>query len=278
MKLKPPVFWFGGKFYLVPKILPLIPPHKVYVEPFGGAAHLLFAKPPSPVEIYNDIDPRIVTFYRILQDPQGVGKLLRIILFMPLSREEYLQSKERVGQAEGFGSPEWAARYMVKQCQGFSGHFDGGWRFQKLPYKESRHFWFAHLERLMAASRRLQSVIIENKDFREILQAYDSPETFFYCDPPYVPETRSSSGPAYLYDMSLQDHEELVALLLQVKGTVILSGYAHPVYAPLEQAGWLRISFPQPRYGIRSALGTHKPVCQECLWLNFPSAILQNFP
>ena len=82
------VFRFpGGKFFLVKKLLPLIPPHEVYVEVFGGAANLLFNKPPSKVEVYNDINSELVNFFRVLRDDVKWKILQEKLLLTPYSRE-----------------------------------------------------------------------------------------------------------------------------------------------------------------------------------------------
>lgn len=87
-----------------------------------------------------------------------------------------------------------------------------------------------------------------------MIKTYDTVETLFYCDPPYVLETRKSGK--YKHEMSLDDHRELVALLLKVKGKVILSGYRHPVYEPLEQAGWQRRDYETACYAAARTRAT----------------------
>jgi len=59
-RLRSPIVWLGGKGHMIAKILPLLPPHKTYVEPWGGGASILIAKPPSEIEIYNDLDSDLV--------------------------------------------------------------------------------------------------------------------------------------------------------------------------------------------------------------------------
>jgi DNA adenine methylase len=106
---------------------------------------------------------------------------------------------------------------------------------------ETASSWLSILEMIPEIHRRLMRVQIEQKDFRAILKEYDTPETFFYCDPPYVPETRKSGK--YLHEMTEDDHRELVEILFSLQGKVVLSGYAHPVYEALVEAGWGRKDF-----------------------------------
>ncbi len=260
MKQRQPkaLIYYGSKTALVPKLLRLLPPHRVYVEPFGGAATLLFAKPPSELEVYADIDEGLVTYFRVLQDRERLTAFLRQVLFIPHSRQEYRALVKQWAVAQGL--VEKATIWLTVTNQSYNGIWRGGWA----PRIKHRFidYWFFH--------RRLQGVIIEQADFRETIPRYDSPETLFYCDPPYIKDTRGKKR-AYLHEMSDKDHEELVALLLQVKGKVILSGYDHPNYAPLEQAGWVKLTFPVACFAKPAE---KREVRWECLWLS-PSIPVQ---
>ena len=86
-------------------------------------------------------------------------------------------------------------------------------------------------------------------DWRQIIDAYDTQETVFYCDPPYHPSTRHRGG--YAHELTAQDHEDLVQRLLSIRGTALLSGYAHPVFEPLEAAGWARVDWPVSASSVR---------------------------
>src|SRR5262245_31328949 len=66
--LRPPVKWHGGKHYLARRIIAHFPPHRIYLEPFGGGASVLLNKPPVEVEVYNDLDHRITRLFRVLRD------------------------------------------------------------------------------------------------------------------------------------------------------------------------------------------------------------------
>jgi DNA adenine methylase len=60
--------YLGGKHFLLKELLKRIPPHEVYVEVFGGSADLLFHKPPSKVEVYNDIDGDLVNLFEVVRN------------------------------------------------------------------------------------------------------------------------------------------------------------------------------------------------------------------
>ena len=85
-------------------------------------------------------------------------------------------------------------------------------------------------------------VQIDNKDFREIFKTYDTEDTLFYCDPPYIPETRRDKN-SYNHEMTTEDHNDLVNILLNIKGKVLFSGYNHNTYKILEENGWKRKDF-----------------------------------
>jgi DNA adenine methylase len=101
--------------------------------------------------------------------------------------------------------------------------------------------WQATEERLSALHPRLRTVQIEQADWRKILDRYDGPGTLFYLDPPYQPDTRI--GGHYPHEITRCDHEDLVEHLLGVRGMVVLSGYQHSSYQPLEACGRRRRSY-----------------------------------
>jgi DNA adenine methylase len=266
---------------MVAKLLRLIPPHRIYVEVFGGGASLLFAKEPSPVEVYNDIDSDLVNFFRVLRDEEKFQRFYRLVCLTPYSREEYLLCKQTFKDCQD--DVERAYRFFVAARMAFSGcaGCSAGWSHDVTAsargMAQACSKWLSAVEELPEFHARIMRVQIEHCDFRQIIPAYDTPETFFYCDPPYVPETRRWRY-AYQHGMTLDDHKDLVNLLLGVRGKVMLSGYWHEVYEPLERAGWKRIDIPttcsavgRTRYtkvlGKGSAQRLQPRV--ESVWLNY---------
>lgn len=167
---------------------------------------------------------------------------------------------------------ENARRYFVVMRMCFSGATNGGFSFS---VKETRNGlastvskWHSAIVCLEQAHERLHSATIEQKDFRTMIRDYDSADTFFYLDPPYVHSTRHTLG-TYELEMSNSDHEELVQILLKMSGKALLSGYVNQLYAPLEKAGWGRIDFPT----VCSAAGGRKtrnprPSRIESIWIS----------
>jgi DNA adenine methylase len=239
MKVRSPLVWLGGKARMVPKIIPLIPKHRIFVEVFGGGMSLLLAHGPSEIEVYNDLDSGLVNFFRVIRDPDKFGRFYHYAIYTPYSREEFLFCRDSWDK-----SPDEvikAYRWYIKNRFSFGGMCRSWGRTVTSSSRgmtEAASSWIGILYDLPEIHRRIMRVQIENKDFRAILKDYDTPDTFFYCDPPYIPETRRDGK--YAHELTAADHRELVEMLLALKGAAILSGYAHPLYQPLEAAGWER--------------------------------------
>ncbi|MGO9119040.1 MAG: DNA adenine methylase [Desulfomonilaceae bacterium] len=242
-KLVGPIRYYGGKCRLVSKLLPFVPDHQTYVEVFSGGAALFFAKDTSPVEVINDLDSGLVNLYRVLRDPEKFKRFQFLVSLTPYSREEHARCKSTWADCDD--EVERAHRWFIINRMCYGGIFDSGFGRS---VKSGRNgmatnvaSYLSAIDRLPQIAARLMSVQIENLDFREIITAYDRPETFFYLDPPYVLSTRKVK--AYRHEMSDQDHAELVDLLLHMKGKAVLSGYSNPFYESLESAGWARHDF-----------------------------------
>lgn len=234
-----PIRWFGGKARMIPKLLPLLPSHKHYIELFGGGASLLFAKTPCRgIEVYNDIDSGLYNFFSVLADPKRFPEFKRYVEALLCSRELYSVCRDTWDDQED--SVERAVRWYVLATQSFSGCFGAGWgsavEVTANNCAATCSSWQVLLSRLPAAHARLRNVHIKNLDWRVILGDYNDSDYLVYCDPPYIHETRMDKR--YKHEMSNDDHRELVQTLLAYEGSVVLSGYPHELYAPLKDAGW----------------------------------------
>lgn len=245
-----PVPWFGGKQLLSGRLVALLPAHRVYVEAFGGGGAVLFAKPRAErLEVYNDLDTGLVTFFRVLRDhPDELQRRLR---FTPFSRHEWNDARQTWNESED--EIERARRWFVAVAQAFGAQpfggspvgkqSSGGWRGERLGRlnQSASETWASRVDRLDLYARRMMRVQIEELDWRACLDRYDHEDACFYLDPPYVHETRKSGG--YRLELTSGDHAELVARVLELRGSVLLSGYAHELYRPLEEAGFERHEF-----------------------------------
>ncbi|MGC9030097.1 MAG: DNA adenine methylase [Desulfomonilaceae bacterium] len=279
--MRSPIVWFGGKGQMVKKLLALLPRHHIYVEAFGGGASLLFAKEPSRVEVYNDLDSGLVNFFRVLRDPQKFARFYHLAVLTPWSREEYDYCRKTWQDVED--EVERAYRWFVVARMSFSGNFGRSWSacvtHSHNGMASTTSKWLSILREMPMIHERIMRVQIEHQDFRQLIPHYDTENTLFYLDPPYVPETRKDGG--YSCEMSLVDHAEMVDVLLGIKGMAILSGYAHPVYNKLEQNGWQRIDYSTSCHAVGRTRQTgvigpgsaaKKSPRVESVWLN-PAAV-----
>jgi DNA adenine methylase len=269
-RIKTPLRYFGGKARLSTKLLQYIPSHTTYVEPFAGSASLFFRKSPSDIEVINDLHSGISNLFAVIQDADMLKELNCHLKCTPYSREEFYSCRETWFRCTD--PVEKARRYFVVLGMCFSGATNGGFSFS---VKEVRRGvasriskWLSSIDSLLQAHERLQDAKIEQKDFRSVIREYDSADTFFYLDPPYVHSTRQTPD-TYELEMSDSDHEELLQILLKMHGKAILSGYANRLYAPLEKAGWVRIDFPT----VCTAAGGRKtknprPPRIESIWIS----------
>ena len=240
--------WVGGKGNLAVWIAQFIPRGKVYVEPFAGAASVFWHLPGSyPIEVLNDVDERIVNLYRVLQERDRFRRLLQRLVWTPYSRAEFARALDTLQDPDADDvSRAWA--FFVAQNQGFggaTGTTEGNWGRSLTSSSRgmagTTNRWRGRLKLLTYWRERLSRVQIDSVDGIEAIRYWDTPDTVFYVDPPYVLDTRVDKD-LYVNELGLDDHRRLVDTLLEVKGKVVLSGYDHPVYRPLEDAGWMKIA------------------------------------
>ncbi len=242
-----PFRWPGGKGKLANWLIQYVPSGRIYVEPFAGAASVFWHLPkPFPVEVLNDLDGDIVNLYRVLQDQTKFEELVHRLIFTPYARAEFVRALQTLKNPNASDIDRaWA--FFVKQNQGFGGSAQtpGSWGRAITEVHnnmaETTSKWRSRLKLLSFWHERLSRVQIDCTDGIACIQYWDTPETVFYIDPPYVPDTRKDRS-LYKNEPDLAYHERLVEALLAVKGKVMLSCYDHPVYAPLTKAGWHRLT------------------------------------
>lgn len=227
--------WAGGKGRQLPSLLPLIPEGEIYVEPFGGGASVLLNRPRSKIEVYNDLDDAVVNLFQVIRDDELFRSFKRAVSLMPYSRSEF----ERSIHFDSVSDPVLrAVAFYTVINQSISGKRlarKGDWARGRLDNLADR--WFERQGKLVEIHERFKHVQIECRDALDILQEWDTDRTVFYCDPPYVLETRSKRK-YYAVEPGDEYHERLVEVLCGVKGCVVLSGYNHPVYRRLLEEGW----------------------------------------
>lgn len=266
--MKPPVPYFGGKSRLAPWIAGLFPPHRVYIEPFAGSAAVLLAKPPSKHEILNDVDGNIVTFFRVLRDqPED---LERVCALTPYARDEFARADLTDPALDDL---ERARRWWIRASQSFAktGTTATGWSISINRNSAAARTAHNRIHRFADVAARLTNVSIENRDALDVIREYSAPDAVIYADPPYLVDTRSAltRRPAgdYAHEFATtEQHQALADVLRQSPATVLLSGYASPLYEDL-YAGWTRVTRDVSRHTGNSRASTQKHTV-EVIWCN----------
>lgn len=258
----PAIRYHGGKFRLASWIIPQMPAHVCYVEPFGGAAGVLLQKPRSYAEVYNDLDGEVVNLFRVLRDAEMNQRLQDACMLTPYSRDEFCAARQATDEPI-----ERARRMVVRASMGFGsaagiGGNSGFRSDSKRKYATAAHLWERYPENLAAVCQRLQGVIIENKDALAVMHAHDSEDTLHYIDPPYVPETRVKGNRYYSHEMTVEGHEQLLAVARTMSGMVMISGYNTELYNDM-LVGWSKTE-----KSARISAGRGTKVRTECMWLN----------
>lgn len=272
---RPPLRYHGGKFRMARHILRHFPPHRTYVEPCGGGAGLLLAKPtpgPGCTEVYNDADGSLVAFFRVLRDPAQRRRLQDLLAWTPFARAEFEAAYEPTDD-----DVEAARRLLIRSHQGFgsaaatrehrTGWRGGAVRSRTAPVDDWRRIG----EVLEAAGQRLRHTYIEGPmDAAECIARHaHRAEALVYLDPPYVMEARNAESACYAFEMDEAGHRRLAAAAHEAAGRgahVVVSGYASELYDRDLYADWPRVEFAARANG---RAGTVERT--EVLWLS-PSA------
>lgn len=211
---KSPLSWVGGKSQLAAKILALAPPHECYVEGFAGAAWVLFKKPPSAVEVINDLNSELVTLYRVIR--YHLDEFVSQFRWLLVSREQFEHFK--TADPATLTDIQRAVRFYYLIKTGHSSRVPSpsfGYGTTAPPRLNLTRIE----EDLSQAHMRLARVFVENLDWRGVIDRYDRPHTWFYLDPPYY-------GVEDYYGKKLFKREDFAALaerLAAVKGKFIMS-------------------------------------------------------
>jgi DNA adenine methylase len=259
---------YTGKDSRLDWLLPLLPECHHYCEPFGGSVAVLLNRTLSPVETYNDLDGEVVNFFRMLRDHKD--ELLYQIGKTPPSREELLKAIKTNGKESSHLSDlERARRFFVRAQQVRTGLAQTASAEERanclstsrpgMARAVSR--WLGSVEGLESLAARLLRVQIEHDTAANVIKRYDSPETLFYCDPPYPHESRGDAK-AYSFEMTDQEHVQLSRVLHLTKGKVAVSGYQCDLMCELYADWQIHLDKPKKAMSIKKER-------QEALWTNY---------
>lgn len=216
--MQTPITYYGGKQRLVSTILPLIPEHTSYIEPFAGGAAILFAKPKSKVEVINDTNSEVVLFYKVVKTK--FAKLQKEIRATLHSRELHRKAKFIYAHPHVFTDIERAWALWVNSVMSYSSILGSTWSCGFDSATSEKKVLSKKLSFTKELADRLELVQIESRDALEVVLARDSPQAFFYLDPPYVGTSCGHYG-GYTRD----DFEKLLQTLSKIKGKFLLSSF-----------------------------------------------------
>lgn len=263
---RPVLRYHGGKWRIAPWVISHFPAHRVYVEPFGGAASVLMRKPRSDFEVYGDLDDDVVNVFRVLRDRTTGPALREALRLTPWARREFEDSYLAAAD------PVERARRTIVRC--FMAHGSTSRRRGRTGFRAASHpgrrgggfgDWRGYHDAIDTFTDRLHGVVLECKPALYLIERHDALDALFYVDPPYPVSTRSSircdgdTDRAYSHEMTDDDHRRLAAALHRSKAAVIVSGYACSLYDDELYVGWQRETRRSMADGGRERL--------ECLWI-----------
>ncbi len=263
--MRPPFPYFGGKQTIADDLVALFPRHDGYIEPYAGGLAVLLAKPIERMEVVNDINEDLVTFWRVLREQ--TDELVEVCNATPHSYAEIRLSWVR----EGLDDLERARRVWVLLTQGRSSNWKKtGWRFYLNPNGTSSsmgQYIRSYKARLVPAAERLMNVSLECRPALDVIADYGQHEAnLLYVDPPYLGSTRNSVG--YADEMTSEDdHLALLAALRETKARVLLSGYDSELYDD-GLPGWTKHNIGSRTQGADRS---------EAVWMNYEPANFLDF-
>lgn len=259
----PAIRYHGAKFRLAPWFLAMFPPHRCYVEPFGGAAGVLLQKTRAYAEVYGDLDDEMTNFFTVCRDPETRAQLIQSCALTPYARAEFnlsCQNEKNLDPVEN--ARRLCIRAQMSFGSGGATRARTGFRIDtEREYATSMHLWARFPESLARVGERMTGVLIENRDAVRVMQDHDAADTLHFVDPPYLPSTRVS-GRQYAHEMTVTQHETMLEAIKALKGMVIVCGYDSELYRDA-LAGWqLRTK------SARSSTNRGTKLALEHAWLN----------
>ena len=234
VRQKPPLSYYGGKQNMLKHILPMIPHHEIYVEPFAGGAAVFFAKKPCKVEVLNDTNDRLITFYRVLKTK--FDELNTMIQGTLHSESDYYRAKDIYQNQGNYTDVEIAWAVWVQCNMSFGNKIEGGFAFNDGRKKRA---WitkgqFYKKERMDNLNLELSHTYFFSRSFFELPELYNNPEAFYYIDPPYL-----NSECGHYGGWTEEDEKSLMKWIEKINGKFLLSGYPNKIRDSfIDKNGW----------------------------------------
>ncbi|CBH21667.1 Phage modification methylase [Acetoanaerobium sticklandii] len=248
----------GSKWSTADWIISNFPKHHTYIEPYFGSGAVLFNKKISAIETVNDLDDEVVNLFNCIK--KDSDRLARLISLTPYSRKEYDNSFI----AQENDEFEKALRFLVRCWQGHGFRTNGykvGWKndVQGRENMYAAYNWYRLPEWIAGIVDRLKQVQIDCQPAIKFIKRHKYQNVLIYADPPYLLSTRS--GKQYKHEMNEQDHIELLELLIEHPGPVIISGYQSEIYDEM-LTGWNK----KTTKGMAEYFGEDR---NEVIWMNY---------
>lgn len=267
MSKNSPLKYFGGKNGMANRILEYFPVNyqkMVYLEPFCGSAAMLFKKDKSPIEIINDLDHNIYSFFKTLIEPE-LFKEFKSKCDLSLFSEEMMKEYTKSLKEDELSISERAYKFFYCNRVRYNG--SGGFSTTSVIRRgmsKSISDFLSTVDGLSEIHNRLSTVAIHNTDAIGLIEKWDKTDVFIYCDSPYANETRT--GGRYKHDMTDSDQDRYLETLLGIKNAkILLSGYACERYSTLENNGWKRVDLEINTQNTNREAKTKV----ESLWMNY---------
>lgn len=269
-----PLKWFGGKANLADWIISKMAPHELYREPFFGGGAVLLRKDPDNIgEVVNDLHHHLTLFWEVLQSTEMFKRFKRKVQTTPFSDraftaakrydlDKFIPPKFKVDQAVAF-----FIRYRMSR-QGLGKDYATPTARLRRGMNENVSAWLSAVDGLPEAHARMRRVEIRCMDALYFIRIYDNPHALFYCDPPYLHETRhDGSTNAYEHEMTEDQHRDLLETLTTIKGKFLLSGYPSKLYDSYRRR--YKWGYAEKQIDNKASGKKVKERKTECLWSNY---------
>lgn len=267
--MKPIFGYMGGKTRVAPQIIPLIPPHKVYVEPFFGSGAVMLEKGYPKLsssgeyrEVINDLDNNVTNFYEVLRTHPK--KLKRYLDYMEYSEVMYQNAKTNSEHFRKAGDIERAALWFFNAQSSFAAKINGGFAYSKSS-RNGAQTLISKTKKIIKFAKRVKQCHIFNKSYEQIIERFDSKDTFFYFDPPYQNTTKYNIQK----DTDI-DYDLLYEEVTNLQGEFILSHYRDDFVKRFEDAGYevININHKQSIAKSNGEVRHQSENSQECIILS----------
>jgi len=185
----------------------------VFVEVFGGSCwcSLNVSRSRFKVIVCNDIDQDLITFYKLVKEKPE--ELVKRVSVLPFSRELLDIAMEVLNDKTADPVTRAIMLFYV-----FKASFNAkGTSFRVTKAKNNARTYANTVASIVEYAKRFRDVVLECRDFRDVINLYDSSDTLFYLDPPYVGRVGY-----YRYSFTYADLKNMAVVLRSVKGSWIL--------------------------------------------------------